>query len=50
MLRGEFEDKNRVVFTVGPIKSDDDDAKLKLVGHFDESTEPEPVGAGTDET
>ena len=50
MLRGEFAGKNRVVVTVTPVKNDDDDAKLKLEGVFDESSEPEPVGAGADET
>ncbi len=50
MLRGEFENKNRVVVTVTPIKSDDDERRIELEPLLDAAPEPEPVGAGSDET
>ncbi len=45
MLRGEFAGKNKVIVTVTPIKSDDDEAKLQLDGVIVETDKPEPVGA-----
>ncbi len=51
MLRGEFTGKNKVIVTVRPIKSDDDEPRLKLEGVTVEEDKPEPVGAGQgDET
>jgi ATP-dependent Clp protease ATP-binding subunit ClpC len=50
MLRGDFEGKNRVVVTVTQIKNDDDEPKIKLEALHDDVPEPEPVGAGSDET
>ncbi len=51
LLRGSFVDKNKVIATVEPVKSDDMPPSLHLEGVFVEVDEPEAVGAGqSDET
>ena len=51
MLRGQFEDKNKVLVTAPKPKSDDEKHKLTLEAVFEEVAEPEAVGAGhADET
>jgi ATP-dependent Clp protease ATP-binding subunit ClpC len=45
MLRGEFEGKNKVIVTVQPATSEDEETKLKLEGVATDSGKPEEVGA-----